>query len=466
VDQVLPSVFHVGPDFSYQLDRNFVVSARLVSTTPETILYQINPKAVWADGTPITYKDFVYAYQAQSGLPRYQDAGGQPFTPAITSGYSDIASVTQYGGSPFGVKVVFSATFPDWQALFHPLIPSQVGSKVGFDDGFSDPVTDLVSGGPFMVQTYVPGVSLTLVRNPTYWGPPAGLASVTFLFITDSSQITPALQAGQVDAAILSAPQMRLLPDIGGLSGIAIDAGGSTGIEALDFNQSSLWLADPAVREAVMLSIDRRELMASVSGGARLQPLGNRFFVPGEPGYRDNSGQLGTANIALARQILQRDGFRLDAAGRLTRNGKEVTLVIASAAGDELAPSVAAMVASEVAAIGITLSPAAQPLVDGSDFDLLVHSSVAGRLPAAADHLNDPQAGRLVALASQTLDSTARVALYNEADVRLWQDLVNLPLFQLPAAVVYQRSYGNVEADPSSEGPAFDMQAWGQKPPS
>ena len=48
----------------------------MTSRSPQTVVYQINPKAVWADGTAITGQDFVYTWQAQS-LEKHLDPHGK-----------------------------------------------------------------------------------------------------------------------------------------------------------------------------------------------------------------------------------------------------------------------------------------------------------------------------------------------------------------------------------------------------
>ena len=75
-------------------------SATVTSSSPQTVVYKINPKAVWSDGTPITADDFIYNWQAQSGNPAYTDVGGKPYDAASTSGYNQIQSVV--GSDPSG----------------------------------------------------------------------------------------------------------------------------------------------------------------------------------------------------------------------------------------------------------------------------------------------------------------------------------------------------------------------------
>lgn len=158
---VLPSVFTVKPGYGVALNTTFMSSARQVGNDPQTIRYRINPEATWSDGTPITYQDFVYAWQSQAR------GSGASSASAITSGYRQIASVSEVGGDPYVVSVVFSTPDYDWRSLFSFLLPAHVAETVGFTDP-----TAVVSGGPFEVQSSVPGVSVTLVRNPRWWGSP------------------------------------------------------------------------------------------------------------------------------------------------------------------------------------------------------------------------------------------------------------------------------------------------------
>lgn len=167
--QVWPSAFYTEPDGAQVLNTSLLVSATEVSPQPQTVVYQINPRAVWSDGTPVSYADFVYNWQAQSGQSRFTDVGRKPYTPADEAGYADIAKVTGNPAAPYTATVVFSSPYPDWRSLFSYLVPAHVGQAIGFSSGFTDPVADLVSAGPYLVSQLHPGYSLELVRNAGYW---------------------------------------------------------------------------------------------------------------------------------------------------------------------------------------------------------------------------------------------------------------------------------------------------------
>jgi len=205
LDQVWPMTYVTQPNLTLKLNTDLVTSATLTKSNPQTVVYQINPKATWSDGVPINAQDFIYNWQSQSGNPTFKDLGGKAFLAASTSGYSSVKSVT---GSNNGktVTVVFSKPYSDWKALWGaggtPIIPAHIAQKVGFNNGFQNfgPAVQ-VSGGPYMIQSYSKGQDLVEVRNPHYWGTPGKLSKIVFRFILDDSQIPPAMQNGEVNLA-------------------------------------------------------------------------------------------------------------------------------------------------------------------------------------------------------------------------------------------------------------------------
>jgi peptide/nickel transport system substrate-binding protein len=116
---IYPNAFNVNPDLQPVLNTDLLTSANVTSSSPQTIVYVINPKAVWSDGTPITVADFTYLWKAQDGT----DCSKCDI--ASTTGYAQIASVT---GSNNGqtVTVVMKTPFSDWKSLFDNLMPYQL----------------------------------------------------------------------------------------------------------------------------------------------------------------------------------------------------------------------------------------------------------------------------------------------------------------------------------------------------
>ena len=53
----MPRAFRVASDGSTTVNTDYFTNVELTSTNPQVVTYTINPKAVWSDGTPITWED-------------------------------------------------------------------------------------------------------------------------------------------------------------------------------------------------------------------------------------------------------------------------------------------------------------------------------------------------------------------------------------------------------------------------
>ena len=63
----MPRAFIIGADGSARVDHDYFTDIALTGTNPQIITYTINPKAVWSDGTPLTWTDIASQIHATSG---------------------------------------------------------------------------------------------------------------------------------------------------------------------------------------------------------------------------------------------------------------------------------------------------------------------------------------------------------------------------------------------------------------
>lgn len=488
LDRVWPSVYHILPDLTLGLDKTLMVSATQTSTSPQTIVFQLNPKAVWGDGVPIGLDDFVYAWHAQSGDDQFKDADGAKFTPATTSGYSQIQSITADPADAHKITVVFSSPFPDWKGLFgadNPLMPAHfaTANKIAFNAGYTDPVKQILSGGPFMITAYTKGQSIVLGRNPKYWGAPANLASITNRFITDSTQFEPALANGELNAGYPT-PQADLVAQLKALPGVTMEIKAGLQFEHLDLNLTNKWLKDDAVRSAIMKVIDRPGLLDRTvkQFAPDTTVLNNRQFVTNQPGYKDTSGgQFDKGDVPAAKAILTSAGYTFGADGSLTKDGEKVAMRITSTQGNKLRSDEEQYVISQIKQIGITATETDTPDLSGTltkgDFDMIIYAFVSTPFPSGNDAIyqtgggsnyikgSDPAIDALFKSASVELDPVKRIDDYNQVDALVWKDHWTMPLFQRPTLLVFQNKYVNMHNAPSAEGPVYNEEEWGVKAP-
>ncbi|MBO0708768.1 MAG: hypothetical protein J2P44_10415, partial [Candidatus Dormibacteraeota bacterium] len=292
MQQVWPSVYIVYPDLKPHLNTALVTSAKVTNTSPQTVVYQINPKATWSDGTPINAEDFIYNWQAQSGDSRYTDVGGQAFQPAATGGYSSIKSVTGSNGGKTAT-VVFAQAFGDWQSLFGEMIPAHIAKRVGFNTGFAKfgPAVQ-VSGGPFMIQSYTQGQDVVEVPNPHYWGSAAKLSKLVFRIITNDAQQPVAAQSGEVNIVSPVLATVEFKDQLKSVPNFTIKTTPALGFQLIDFNEGNYYLANADVRHAIAYGTNREEIVKRAADPVEpnIKPLENRIHMPTQPYYKDTSG--------------------------------------------------------------------------------------------------------------------------------------------------------------------------------
>jgi len=209
------------------------------------VTYDINPDAVWDDGSPITAADFTCTWQANLNTP----------ASLSTAGYDQIISV-EAGESDKQAVVTFSTTYAPWKGLFN-LIKADAFEdcndvSTSFDGGIP------FSGGPMKIDSWS-DEQLVMVPNENYYGTPAVAEKVVFVPAEDGPT---ALKAGTVDFIY---PQFFAgLEDELADPNVAVSRAAGGDYEALYFQVKDGPFADPIYRQAFSQSIDRDALFAQI----------------------------------------------------------------------------------------------------------------------------------------------------------------------------------------------------------
>ncbi|WP_052433914.1 ABC transporter family substrate-binding protein [Streptacidiphilus melanogenes] len=475
---LLPTLFTLDASGKATADQDYVQSAEQVSSSPQTVVYTLNPKAVWSDGKPLGVADFAGQWHALSGAdPAFAAAGA-----AHADGYDSITSVTA-GAKPHQVKVVFAHGYAPWRSLFTPLYPAAAtSSPQAFTDGLKN--TLAADAGPFTLKGQAgqgAQKTLTVARNPRWWGDRAKLDAIAFTAVAPGDAAS-ALAAHHVDVADLS----RAADDSGNTpeatSGTQVLRASAPGYLALAFNGGTGLLADPQVRRAVADAVDRQAVADTVLKPLDLPavPLGNHLLMADQQGYQDDAAALG-ASATNAAKLLDAAGWRLgahgDAASGATRvNGaKPLTLTLLTRAGSARDTVIAKLLTTQLGKVGIGLTTKAVPEADfftkdvaAGDFDLALVTWPASLFPVADERalFAKPQVNgdgslsvgqnlsatgtdeidQLLNQAVAATDPSDATRLTNEADIRIWQAAPSLPLFQSPELVGIRDNVRNVGA--------------------
>lgn len=142
----------------------------------ETVTFHLRADAKWADGSPVTAHDFVYAWRRLVD-PKTGASGSLSIAYIIENATEIIAGelpteklgvvakddktlvVTKSGPVPFFLAYIGSAPF-------YPLKQSFVEAQ---GERFAAEPEHLLSNGPFVLTKWVHGAALEFQKNPLYW---------------------------------------------------------------------------------------------------------------------------------------------------------------------------------------------------------------------------------------------------------------------------------------------------------
>jgi peptide/nickel transport system substrate-binding protein len=120
-----------------------------------------------------------------------------------------------------------------------------------------------IGTGPFIFDSYVPGETVTLIRNDEYWGGKWTLEKLVFRFIPDDNARTLGLLSGELDVVKgLGEKEWIEMVEKGGY---IVYFFGPTVVPTLSFQMTNEYLANKKVRLAIVHAINREDI-AEVQG--------------------------------------------------------------------------------------------------------------------------------------------------------------------------------------------------------
>jgi peptide/nickel transport system substrate-binding protein len=158
-----------------------------------------------------------------------------------------------------------------------------------------------VGTGPFVLDQYNPGVSATYIRNPHYWGTPAGVAKIQITTFTDTTAAVNALASGQIDlahlfdnqaATVVRNAKQQVLSDPGlGVEWIGLNFGGK--------------FSDLRVRQALAYASDRKTLTDFAGTGSPAY----QWVTRDSPLYDKSLGDVYSYDPKKAKDLLTQAGY-------------------------------------------------------------------------------------------------------------------------------------------------------------
>ncbi|GAB3707689.1 ABC transporter substrate-binding protein [Mariniluteicoccus flavus] len=174
--------------------------------------------------------------------------------------------------------------------------------------------------GPFDFDKRVPSQSITLKKNPAYWGDKAKLDSVEFRVIPDENAIVSAMQAGNVHLAVINDPLVAKNAE----GSLRVAKTPQLNYHALQLHAKKGPLTDLNVRLAIQCAIDRQQVLdtAALGEGEVTGPITSPAFKS-DPAARPCPKR----DVAKAKDYLQKAGKPAVAVKTIVSQGEYATSV-------------------------------------------------------------------------------------------------------------------------------------------
>ncbi len=446
IDLLFLRLLRLGPDLVTAGDNGFQpeLARRWTRRDSLTIAFELDPRARWHDGTPVTTRDVVFAVE------RARDRAVSPSTALLLR---SLNSVSAEGDRT--VVFRFSRAYAEqvYDAMWHarPLpahlldtIPKERLAASAF-------VQQPVGNGPYRWDRREPGRQLVLAADPGFFLGRPGIGRVVFLLARDPEAQVNLLLDGTADA--LELLPLAAVPRVQARSEFRIIAVPTTTVGYLLFNQRGFGdrgiahpiLAERDVRRALVMALDRPQLLRATFGPWATLPEGpvaQLHWVrrQGDPVIRHDPAAAGA--------LLERAGWRdTDGDGIRDRNGQPLSLRFNLPGTSAVRVLAAAQIQEQWRRIGVR---AELVRLDGpvwaerrgkGEFDVDFSSATLDPSPSGIFQSWScaGRAGSNVAqYCSPGVDSLLDRAIAGQGDTRaIWHEAIRRMVDDAPAAFVY-----------------------------
>ncbi|SDH90466.1 ABC transporter substrate-binding protein [Alloyangia pacifica] len=383
-----------------------------ISEDGTSYTFHLQEGVTFHDGTTMDAEDVKFS------LDRARAEDSQNAQKALFTGIDEVTVI-----DPLTVQVTLKA--PDGAFLFNMAWGDAV---IVAPESIETIKSQPVGTGPFSFTSWTQGDSISLTRNPDYWGEAPALSKATFRFISDPTAAFAAMMAQDIDA-YAGFPAPENLPQFEADPRFQVLDGSTEGETILAMNNGLEPFDDPLVREAVAHAIDRQAIIDGAMFGLGT-PIGTHF-APHNPDYVDLT-DLSDYDPEKAKTLLADAGYP---------DGFTTTLKLPPPSyarrGGEIIAAQLREVGIQTEITNLEWAQWLEEVFRGKDFGLTIVSHTEPmdiNIYARPDYYfqyDNPAFQDLMEKLTATTDPAARSEMLKQAQTMIAEDHVNAFLFQL-----------------------------------
>src|SRR5256714_237702 len=450
-----------------------------ISSDGLTYTFKLRPNLKWSDGQALTADDVIFTY-ALAYDPKYADVS----SPRRGDLSKYIGSMTAPDPQTVVIKTTevfapFLGSHAEYGILPKHVLGSMSAKEINTADFNTAPS---VVNGAFKFVKWDKGQQVTLARNDSYWAGAPNLDSYVYKVLPDSVAVTNQLKTGEIDIGPVDPGQFDALKTTDTVALTEFPTPTFT-FYAYNLNPSTnagKLFADKAVRQALLLAVNRQQILTSVFFGHG--SVANSVEPPTSWTYKDKPKVLYSFDKAKAESMLDAAGWVKGSDGIRAKGDLKLKFTMITNAGNKQRESMLSVMQQSWHDIGVEATPSliqfpqlVSQIVSIRTFDVflvgfnwtvdpdeapLFHSrnTVAGGF-TGADFKND-QVDQILDQALSTLDRNKRKELYGQ-----FQDIMS---DQVPSPVLLFNTgiWGvNKRVQGTDFGPfnQFQLRPWSSK---
>lgn len=269
------------------------------------------------DVTPLLAKSYdkssdglTYTFHLRSGVKFH---GGGTLTSAdVKSSIERVTADDSQSSRKSSLSVVKSIATPDDDTVVVTLSQRSISfvynlSYVWIVPSSEKKLTTTEDGtGPYELDQWKRGSSMTLKPFAGYWGDKPKNGGVEIDYFTSASTLSNALASGQVDVVTSIQSPDALSRFTSDKSKYTVSEGKSTTKELLAFNDANGPFTDVKLRQAISAAVDRKALLKAIWGS--YGSVNGSMVPPTDPWYEDLTS-VNAYDPAKAKQLLADAGY-------------------------------------------------------------------------------------------------------------------------------------------------------------
>jgi peptide/nickel transport system substrate-binding protein len=372
-----------------------------------TYTFHLNEDVKWHDGEDFTADDVKFTIEAIQNPDNESE---------IASNYEDVTDITVADENTVAFTLnEKNVAFLEYMTI--GILPKHLleGKDMQTDEFFHAPV----GTGPYKLQEWDEGQSITLVKNEDYYKGAPNINRIVFKIVPDDNAKALQLKSGELDMAKITPKDAQNFTNDELYKVYDMKTADYRGI-MYNFN-NEFWQKNADVIPGINYGIDRQAMVDSVLLGEGVVAYGPLQRNK----YNDDTVEQYNYDPKKAKEIIEAAGWTLGSDGIYEKDGEKLSFTINVMEGDQVRADLAAIASQQLKEIGVDAKSQVQSEIDwanqeafligwGSPFDADDHTYKVFGTDKGSNYnaYSNADVDKYLTEARQTDDDAARKEAY------------------------------------------------------